>query len=79
MRSKSLDQPVEHDGEGKSRHAALEGADEELGRTRVVVSRSFFGIPRIGRGESGPAAKAAAPILNRPAEPETGDHAASEL
>ncbi len=75
----SLDQPVEHDGEGKARHAALQGADLKLDQHVSRCRRSFFGIPRIGRGESEPAAKAEAPILNRPAEPETGNHASSEL
>jgi Mitochondrial K+-H+ exchange-related len=76
---KLLDGPVEHDGEGKARHAALGGADEKLGQHVSWWRRSFFGIPRIGRGESQPAAKATAPILNRPTEPATGEHASSEL
>jgi Mitochondrial K+-H+ exchange-related len=75
----SLDQPVEHGGEGKARHAALEGADEKLGQHVSWRRRSFFGYPRGGRGESQPSAKATPPILNRAAEPETGDHASSEL
>jgi hypothetical protein len=76
---KLLDQPVEHDGEGGARHAALEGADEKLGQHVAWWRGSFVGIPRMGRGASQPAAEARAPILNGPAERETGDHASSEL
>jgi hypothetical protein len=75
----SLDQPVSHDGEGKARHAALEGADEKLDRHVSWWRRFSFRLPRIGRGESGPTAKATAQTVNRPAEPETGNHASAEL
>ncbi len=75
----SLDQPVAHDGDGKARHAALEGADLKLGQHVSRCRRSFFGVPRTSRSESQPATKEATPIVNRPTEPETGNDASSEL
>jgi hypothetical protein len=76
---KSLDQPVEHKGEGRAQHAALEGAEEKLGQHVSWWRRSVFGARRIGRGGSQPAATTSAPILNHPEDPESGDHAPSEL
>jgi Mitochondrial K+-H+ exchange-related len=74
-----LDQPVAHDGEGKARHTALGGAEEKLGKHMSWWRPSFFEIPRTSRSESKPATEEAAPIVNSPAEPKTGNHASSEL
>ena len=63
---KSLDQPIEHDGEGKARHAALEGAEEELDQHVSWWRGSFFGIPRVGRARERPGSKGSSPHSEPP-------------
>ncbi len=75
----ALDRPVEQDGEGKSRHSALEGAEEELGAHVSWWDRSFIGRPRAPRSAKEPGADEREHVVDGPAEPETGDHASSEL
>jgi hypothetical protein len=76
---KALDRPVEQDGEGKARHTALEGAEEELGAHVSWWDRSFIGRPRAPRSAQQPTADEREDVVGGPAEPETGDHASSEL
>jgi Mitochondrial K+-H+ exchange-related len=76
----SLDRPVEHDGEGKARHAALEAAGEQLDHHVTWWRGSFLGIPRVvRRAADQTTADEPAHVLTRPDDPETGDHAPSEL
>ena len=74
-----LDQPIEDDGEGNARHGALEGAEAELERHMSWWRRSWFGIPRIRRAGNSSAPDKIDNVPNCPKEPETGDHAPSEL
>ena len=74
-----LDRPVEDNGEGTARHAALEGVEEELERHMSWWRGSWFGIPRVRRAGNPSTPAKPDDVLNLPKEPETGDHAPSEL
>jgi Mitochondrial K+-H+ exchange-related len=76
---KSLDRPVEQDGEGKARHVALEGVGEQLDQHVAWWRGPLLGIPRVHRAPDRTIADPPADFPNRPEEPETGDHAPSEL
>ena len=77
----SLDRPIEHDGEGKARHAALDDVGEQLDKHVAWWRGSFFGNsasrPRLGPATTSRACRHDLP--SRPEDPETGDHAPSEL
>ena len=68
----SLDRPVEHDGEGKARHAALEGAGEQLDQHVAWWRGSFLGIPRIRGARDQDNADEPANVVNRPEDRRDG-------
>jgi Mitochondrial K+-H+ exchange-related len=75
----SLDVPIEHDGEGNARHAALLIAGEHLDKHMAWWHGSFLGIQRGGRPASRTAPLEPAQAISSTKNPETGDHAPSEL
>jgi hypothetical protein len=75
----SLDAPIEQDGGGNARHAALQGAEEHLEQHMAWWRGSFMGIPRSGRPISRTAPPEPAQATSSTKNPETGDHAPSEL
>jgi hypothetical protein len=75
----ALDRPIEHDGEGNARHAAMQGAEKSLDEHVSWWRGSFLGIPRGGRAPKLPTPDETAPIPTRPEDPEMSDHAPSEL
>jgi hypothetical protein len=75
----SLDVPIEHDGEGNARHAALLGGGEQIEKHMAWWRGSFMGIPRGGGPSSRTAPSEPAHAISSTKKPETGDHAPSEL
>lgn len=75
----SLDLPIELDGEGKARHAALEGAEEGLDEHVAWWRRSFFNLSRAGRASVPAAPGDPAHATTVPKNPETGENAPPEL
>ena len=72
-------EPVQLDGEGNSRHVALEGAAEQLQEHMKWWHGAFLGIPRLGRGPHRRKPIEPTHVLNVHKESKTGDHAPSEL
>jgi Mitochondrial K+-H+ exchange-related len=75
----SLDAPIEHDGEGNARHAALPGGSEQIEEHMAWWRGSFMGMPRGGRPASRTTQSEPARVISSTKKPETGDHAPSEL
>ena len=75
----SLDMPIEHDGQGNARHAAVESAGLDLGKHVAWWRGKFLGIPRGGRAWSPNAPAEPVHTTQSTKNPETGDHAPSEL
>ena len=76
---KSLDLPIEHDGEGKARHAAVDGPGEGLDEHVAWWRGSFFKMTRGGRASATVTPGEPAHARTGPKNPETGDHAPPEL
>jgi hypothetical protein len=75
----SLDVPIEQDGEGNARHAAIEGAGDLLHKHVSWWRGSLLGIPRGGGSSARVAQSEPAHASVSTQKPETGDDAASEL
>jgi Mitochondrial K+-H+ exchange-related len=75
----SLDVPIEHDGEGNAKHAALLGGDELIEKHMAWWRASWMGMPRGGGPSSRTAPSEPAHAISSTKKPETGDHAPSEL
>jgi hypothetical protein len=75
----SLDVPIEQDGDGNARHAAIESAGDELHKHLSWWRGSFLGISRCGRASTGVAQSEPAHAVVSTKKPEMGDDAPSEL
>jgi hypothetical protein len=75
----SLDVPVEQDGEGNARHAALGGAGDDLEKHMSWWRGPHMGSPRGGRSSTRMGKSEPAHAIASNEKPETGDDAPSEL
>jgi Mitochondrial K+-H+ exchange-related len=75
----SLDVPIEHDGEGNARHAALLGGGEQIEKHMAWWRALLRGMPRGDQPSSRTSPSEPAHATSSTKKPETGEHAPSEL